>query len=108
MKLTDGEKIIIYMLSEIYEALEIKGDSDPKFLREAILSGHLWAIKERFHGLLHGHEADQDIVAETRNLLSMWRSEAEISQDQTRQEKHRPACRHGHHAARTPQGADRA
>lgn len=33
MKLTDGEKLIILMLTEMYEKLQIKGETEPDFLR---------------------------------------------------------------------------
>jgi len=45
MKLTDGEKLILYMLSEIYEHLGIEGKTkiDSQFVKSAIHDGHAWA-----------------------------------------------------------------
>ena len=44
MKLTNPEKLILVMLSEIYEKLGIQGETDTKFLLNAIYEGHTWAL----------------------------------------------------------------
>jgi hypothetical protein len=45
MKLSDGEKLILIMLSDVYEKLEIEGEINPKFVKSAIGSGHPWGLK---------------------------------------------------------------
>jgi uncharacterized protein len=39
MNLSDGEKLIIMMLCDIYKTLNVKGDIDPGLLRSSIVSG---------------------------------------------------------------------
>lgn len=51
MKLTDGEKLIILMLTEMYEKLQIEGETEPDFLRSAIFNDHLWGIRWKYSGI---------------------------------------------------------
>ena len=36
MKLSDGEKLILLMLADMYKNLKIKGDFDPEFISTTI------------------------------------------------------------------------
>lgn len=72
MKLTDGEKLILMMLSEIHEALKIKNGVDSKFVRSAILSGNLWGLKWGLPGIFHGSEPTPEVVTEVCEILDMW------------------------------------
>jgi uncharacterized protein len=51
MKLTDDEKLILLMLSEIYEKLDVYGETDPKFVRSTILDDMLWGLTWRYSGI---------------------------------------------------------
>jgi uncharacterized protein YfbU (UPF0304 family) len=73
MKLTDGERLIVAMLCELYNRVGVKGDIDPDFVQHAISSGHTWALKWKYHGLLHDEEVSDHVVKETGDILSMWR-----------------------------------
>lgn len=73
MKLSDGEKLILCMLSEIYDKLKIKGEMDPDFVREAIYGGHFWAFKWKMPGVFHDHEDNETTVREVADILDMWR-----------------------------------
>lgn len=72
MKITDGEKLIILMLSELYDKLEIDGEVDPDFIRSAIYSDNLWGIPWKFSGIPFEDQKDPDIVAEVIDILDMW------------------------------------
>ena len=72
MNLSDGEKLILSMLCDIYQHLEIKGDIDPSFVRDALIGGHYWAIKEEYRGLLNIEADCPDIVDEVFDILAMW------------------------------------
>lgn len=72
MKLTDGEKLIILMLTEMYEKLQIKGEMEPDFLRSAIFNDHLWGIRWKYSGIPFGAADDPPIVREVVNILDMW------------------------------------
>ena len=44
MKLSNGERLILIMVSEIYEKLDIKGEINPALVRDAIYGDKLWAL----------------------------------------------------------------
>jgi uncharacterized protein len=73
MKLSDGERLILIMLSEIHEHLKIKNGVDTKLLKSAIYDGNLWALERQFTGIFHNYEAQPEIVRETTDILDMWR-----------------------------------
>lgn len=73
MRLSDGEKLILIMLSEIYEHLDIKGEIDPKFMREAIFSDHLWGLPWNYSGIKFEDEnGDPPYVKTVVDILDMW------------------------------------
>lgn len=70
--LSDGEKLITIMLSELFKQLKLKGDIDPGFLEEVIYGGHYWALGWAYSGLFHGHEDSAAVVSEVLDFLDMW------------------------------------
>lgn len=72
MKLTDGEKLIVLMLSEVYEKLEINGEIDPDFIRSAIFNDKLWGINWKYSGIPFENSEDPKIVKEVIDILDMW------------------------------------
>ncbi len=72
MKLSDGEKLILAMISEIHVHLNIPGGMDSSFLRSALSDGNLWALERRFPRILRDDEPDAKVVAEVEDLLEMW------------------------------------
>jgi uncharacterized protein len=72
MKLSDGEKLMLIMLSEIHERLEIKNGVDTRLVKAAIYDGHLWALEWELSGLFHGSEPSDEVLTETVNILEMW------------------------------------
>jgi hypothetical protein len=93
VRLSDGEKLIVTMMSDIYKHLKLtKGDIDPDFLSEVTGGGHYWALKWRLVGLYHDHEDDPRDVSFVVNVLDMWdfmeRAYAKLSKkDKDRVEK---------------------
>lgn len=73
MKLSDGEKLILVMLSEIYGHLKIKGEVEAEFVKDAITSGQSWALKPQYPGIFDSEDSKEKIVEETGNILDMWR-----------------------------------
>lgn len=73
MKLTDGEKLIILMLTEIYDKLQIDGETEPDFLRSAIFNDHLWGIRWKCSGIPFEPGEDPPAVREVVDILDMWR-----------------------------------
>jgi uncharacterized protein YfbU (UPF0304 family) len=72
MKLSEGEKLILMMLSEIYQQLGIKGEIDAKFVQETILRGQFWGLRNKFSGIVEAQAPDPDVVRETEDILWMW------------------------------------
>ncbi len=73
LKLNDGERLIIYMLGEIYKKLNVDGGIDPDFLMKAVADGRDWAIANKYHGLFPSAPDDPDDVRETHDILTMFR-----------------------------------
>ena len=73
MKLSDGEKLIALMLADLHEHLEIDGDLDAGFVKNAIYNDHLWSIPFKYSGLdFEGGDLPEE-VSEVLNIMDMWR-----------------------------------
>lgn len=72
MKLSDGEKLIILMLSDLHEKLDINGEIEPYFLKSAIFNDHLWGIRWKYSGIPFEDSEDPTIVKEVADILDMW------------------------------------
>ena len=73
VRISDGEKIIITMLRDVYRSLGIKnGEVNPDFVLSALVGGHYWALAWEHTGILHGHIDHEQIVSEVVNILDMW------------------------------------
>ena len=70
---SDGEKLILLMLGDVYRHLKIdRGNVDPELVTEAMTDGHYWALAEKLDYLFHNRTQDRRIVSEVRNVLDMW------------------------------------
>lgn len=72
MNITDGEKLILLMLSELYERLDIDGEIDPDFIKSAIFSQNLWGIPWKYSGIPFESQDTPPIVKEVLDILDMW------------------------------------
>jgi uncharacterized protein YfbU (UPF0304 family) len=72
VKLSDGEKLILIMLTEIYEHLGIEDGVKPKFVREAIYSGNAWGLKWQYPAIFDAVEMSDAVRSEVVNILDMW------------------------------------
>jgi len=86
MKITDGEKLILLMLTEIYQKLNIDGEIDPEFLQSALFTDNLWGIPWRFNGIPFDKTETPPVVKEVVDILDMWmfieRSFEELTADE--------------------------
>lgn len=72
MKLTNPEKLMLFMLSEIYDKLGLN-DVNTELLRKAITSENLWALDWEMQGIVGGEsEETPPDVREVVNYLDMW------------------------------------
>lgn len=72
MKITDGEKLILLMLSELYDKLGVRGEIEPDFIRSAIFSDNLWSIPWKYSGIPFEEQETPDVVKEVLDILDMW------------------------------------
>jgi uncharacterized protein len=72
MNITDGEKLILLMLSELYERLNIEGEINPEFIKSAIFSQNLWGIPWKYSGIPFENQDTPPIVKEVLDILDMW------------------------------------
>lgn len=72
MKLSNAEKLILVMLSDITEKLHIEHGIDPKLVKSAIHSGNTWAIDLKYPGLGKADESIPPAVTEVTDILEMW------------------------------------
>src|SRR5260370_39224690 len=94
MKLSDGEKLILVMLCELYKKLGIEStEMNPELVQAAITSGNLWGLRSKYGGTLYATaEISEETVREVSDILDMWRvlenGFKELpNQDQSRVEK---------------------
>jgi len=72
MKLSDGEKLIILMLTDMYKAMKIKGEFDPDFIAKTIYNDKLWGFNWEMSGIPFERGEDPTEVTETTNIMDMW------------------------------------
>jgi uncharacterized protein YfbU (UPF0304 family) len=72
MTITDGERLILMMLSEIHEHLRIEDGGDSQFVRSSIISGNVWGVKWRFPRIFHDSDPTPEVVTEVVDILNMW------------------------------------
>ncbi len=72
MSISDGEKLILHMLCEVYKHLKIKGELDPDFITRALHGGHYWGLEWQYTGIFHGHQDSRHVVSEVVDVLDMW------------------------------------
>lgn len=73
MKLTNPEKLILTMLSEIHEKLGIKDGVDTKLLTRAIYSDNTWALSWEMPGIVGDTlEPTPPEVKKVIDILDMW------------------------------------
>lgn len=70
--LSDGEKLIALMLTDVIEKLGIKSDTDTQLVKNVIYGGHYWALGWEMPGIFHGHIDKRSRVNFVVNVLDMW------------------------------------
>jgi uncharacterized protein YfbU (UPF0304 family) len=72
LRLTEGERVILLLLTEIQDHLKLESSSRANPLREAIVSGNLWSIEEHFPEVFDNMEITKATANEVREVLAMW------------------------------------
>jgi uncharacterized protein len=74
MNLSDGEKLILVMLSEIYKHLKINHEINPDLVMSSIFSNQTWGLKWEYGELFNSPGENPPVVEETCNILNMYRA----------------------------------
>jgi uncharacterized protein YfbU (UPF0304 family) len=73
MKLSDGERLILLMLGDLYKHLKVQGEIDGDFVQNTILSDQLWGLHHEYQNLLPGHTDYPEEVSEVFDIFDMYR-----------------------------------
>lgn len=71
-RLSDGEKLIAAMLSDLIKSLKIDTDTNVDLVRSVIYGGHYWALGWEMPGIFHGHVDNRSRVTFVVDVLDMW------------------------------------
>jgi len=72
VKMTDSEKLILIMLSDLYTRTGTKGDIDPEFIKSSIYSNQTWALSWKFSGIPFENTETPPLVKKVIDILDMW------------------------------------
>lgn len=72
VQFSDGEKMLMLMMVDLYKSLKVKGDINPAFLAEVIYGGHYWAPKWDMQGVFHDHIDNPKDLKYVVDVLEMW------------------------------------
>lgn len=74
MQLSDGEKLILVMLSDLHKHLEIRGEVNPDLVKASINRNQLWGLRWEYEGLLNPpiNTKNPPAVDETAEILQMF------------------------------------
>lgn len=70
--LSDGEKLIAVMLSDLIKKLGVEVETDVDLVQKVIYGGHYWALGWEMPGIFHGHADKQSRVGFVVDVLDMW------------------------------------
>ncbi len=71
-EVTNAQKLILYMLCDIYERTAPDGEFNPRFIRHALMYGHHWGLEWQYGGMFPTREDDRALVTEVVDILEMW------------------------------------
>lgn len=72
MEIRPVERLILTMLTEIYDNLKIKGEVDASLVRSALFGGHSWVFDWEMPGIAKVEEKPERLVRETVDILDMY------------------------------------
>ena len=71
VRLSHGEKLILWMLCDLFKEHKVEGEIDSEFVCAVISGGHDWALDWNFPELA-SHPIDRELVSEVVQVLNMW------------------------------------
>lgn len=73
MELSNGERLILAMLAELYKSNKVKGEIDPDFVLTSIYNNQTWGLAWKYPGICRNDGKNPPIVDETCAILDMYR-----------------------------------
>jgi uncharacterized protein YfbU (UPF0304 family) len=70
--LSDGEKLIAVMLSELVKKMGVNIETNVDLVQKAIYGGHYWALGWEMPSIFHSHADKQSRVRLVVDVLDMW------------------------------------
>jgi uncharacterized protein YfbU (UPF0304 family) len=70
--LSDGEKLIAMMLSDLIKKMGVEVETNVDLVQKVIYGGHYWALGWEMPGIFHGHADKQSRVRFVVDVLDMW------------------------------------
>ena len=72
VRFSDGEKLMIAMMCDLFKQNGFKTDTDVDKISETIYGGHYWIPKWEMPGLFHDHADSPRAVRDVTDILDMW------------------------------------
>lgn len=72
VKISDGERLMIFMLCDLFKNLKLNSEIEPEFVEKVIYGGHYWALAWKYPGIFHRHEDSKSVLYEVVEILDMW------------------------------------
>ena len=85
--LSDGEKLIAIMLSDLIKKLDVEVETNLDLVQKVIYGGHYWALGWEMPGIFHGHADKRARVGFVVDVLDMWQFLEEAFEALTDEEK---------------------
>ena len=73
LKFSDGERLIVLMLCELFKLLKIDSGIDASFVEEALYGGHYWGLEWQYPGIFDVQADSMETVREVLDVLDVWR-----------------------------------
>ena len=74
LRFSDGEKLLLWMMGDLYKKLGVRGEINADFVTSALSDGHLWALKWELQGVFDADSDRDETVTEVVEILDMWSS----------------------------------
>lgn len=70
--LSDGEKLSLWLLTDLVRGLNVSSELDPRFIQNVIAGGHHWALSWEYPGIYEAREDRPQDLKLVLEILDMW------------------------------------
>jgi uncharacterized protein len=72
VSIDETQKLMIFMLCDLYKGVKGRTELDPKFIEDALIGGHYWALRWQYPGIFESRPDAEAAVSEVVDILDMW------------------------------------